>query len=57
MAQPREPPSTRLALTHRFEIAGHKCYIFVGLYEVGAPGEIFVTMASVGRASSRFVLI
>jgi len=57
MAQPRELPATRLALTHRFEIAGHKGYITVGLYEDGSPGEIFVTMAREGSALWRFVLI
>lgn len=39
---------TRQALTHRFDIGGHKGYITVGLYEDGQPGEIFITMSKSG---------
>jgi ribonucleoside-diphosphate reductase alpha chain len=39
---------TRIALNHKFEIAGHEGYITVGLYENGQPGEIFVKMAKEG---------
>jgi ribonucleoside-diphosphate reductase alpha chain len=41
-------PDTRQALTHKFDIAGHEGYITVGLYENGAPGELFITMAKEG---------
>jgi len=41
-------PDTRQALTHKFDIAGHEGYITVGLYEDGAPGELFITMAKEG---------
>ncbi len=41
-------PDTRIALNHKFEIAGHEGYITVGLYESGQPGEIFVKMAKEG---------
>jgi ribonucleoside-diphosphate reductase alpha chain len=41
-------PDTRRALTHKFDIAGHEGYITVGLYEDGAPGELFITMAKEG---------
>ncbi|OHE82747.1 MAG: hypothetical protein A2107_03380 [Verrucomicrobia bacterium GWF2_62_7] len=41
-------PETRIAVTHRFEIAGHEGYLHVGLFEDGAPGELFITMAKEG---------
>ena len=41
-------PQTRKSVTHKFEIAGHKGYITVGLYDDGKPGEVFVTMAKQG---------
>jgi len=41
-------PDTRKAVTHKFDIAGHEGYITVGLYEDGAPGELFITMAKEG---------
>ncbi len=44
----RDMPQTRKAITHRFEIAGHKGYLTVGLYDDGKPGEIFVTMSKEG---------
>jgi ribonucleoside-diphosphate reductase alpha chain len=44
----RRLPDTRRALTHKFDVAGHEGYITVGLYEDGAPGEVFITMAKEG---------
>lgn len=41
-------PQTRKSVTHRFEIAGHKGFLTVGLYDDGKPGEIFVSMSKVG---------
>jgi ribonucleoside-diphosphate reductase alpha chain len=41
-------PDTRVALNHKFEIAGHEGYITVGLYEDGQPGELFIKMAKEG---------
>jgi len=41
-------PSTRESITHKFDIAGHEGYLTVGLYENGAPGELFITMAKEG---------
>ena len=45
-------PDTRMSITHKFSIEGHEGYINVGLYEDGAPGEIFVTMAKEGSTIS-----
>jgi ribonucleoside-diphosphate reductase alpha chain len=45
----------RKALTHKFSIGGHEGYITVGLYEDGAPGEIFITMAKEGSVVSGLV--
>ena len=44
----RRLPDTRRSLTHKFNIAGHEGYLTVGLYEDGAPGELFITMAKEG---------
>jgi len=45
-------PAERSALTHRFEVGGHEGYITVGLYDDGAPGEIFLKMAKEGSTVS-----
>ncbi len=44
----RRMPVTRNSITHKFEVAGHEGYLTVGLYEDGAPGELFITMAKEG---------
>ena len=44
----RRLPETRAAITHKFDIAGHEGYINVGLFDDGAPGELFITMAKEG---------
>jgi ribonucleoside-diphosphate reductase alpha chain len=44
----RRLPDTRHSLTHKFSVGGHEGYITVGLFEDGAPGELFVTMAKEG---------
>jgi ribonucleoside-diphosphate reductase alpha chain len=44
----RRLPETRGAVTHKFDIAGHEGYLTVGLFEDGAPGELFITMAKEG---------
>ncbi|MPZ49946.1 MAG: adenosylcobalamin-dependent ribonucleoside-diphosphate reductase [Dehalococcoidia bacterium] len=48
----RRLPDTRPSITHKFSIEGHEGYINVGMYEDGAPGEIFVTMAKEGSTIS-----
>ena len=45
---------TRNAVTHKFDISGHKGYITVGMYEDGTPGEIFLVMAKEGSTISGF---
>ena len=47
-------PDERKAITHKFDIAGHEGYITAGLYETGAPGEIFLVMAKEGSTISGF---
>ena len=44
----RRLPDTRQSLTHKFSVGGHEGYITVGLFEDGAPGELFITMAKEG---------
>ncbi len=41
-------PQTRKSVTHKFELAGHKGFLTVGLYDDDRPGEIFVTMSKMG---------
>ncbi|MEM7623548.1 MAG: vitamin B12-dependent ribonucleotide reductase, partial [Planctomycetota bacterium] len=41
-------PETRRSFTHKFNVAGHEGYLTVGLYDSGAPGELFITMAKEG---------
>jgi len=41
-------PSTRESITHRFTVGQTKGYLTVGLFEDGAPGELFLTMAKEG---------
>jgi ribonucleoside-diphosphate reductase alpha chain len=50
----RKLPDERIAITHKFEIAGHEGYLTVGLYEDGTPGEIFLVMAKEGSTISGF---
>ncbi|NQU77023.1 MAG: vitamin B12-dependent ribonucleotide reductase, partial [Planctomycetes bacterium] len=44
----RRLPNTRNSITHKFDIGGHEGYITVGLFDDGAPGEVFITMAKEG---------
>ena len=44
----RRMPETRMAITHKFDIAGHEGYLHVGLFEDRTPGELFITMAKEG---------
>jgi ribonucleoside-diphosphate reductase alpha chain len=48
----RRLPDERVAITHKFSIAGHEGYITVGLYEDGLPGEVFITMSKEGSTIS-----
>ena len=48
----RHLAAERHAITHKFDIAGHEGYITVGMYEDGAPGEIFIVMAKEGSTLS-----
>ena len=48
----RRLPDTRHSLTHKFSIAGHEGYITVGMFEDGAPGEIFLVMSKEGSTIS-----
>src|SRR5690606_15985160 len=48
----RHLPDERKALTHKFSIAGHEGYLTVGLYEDGAPGEIFIVVSKEGSTLS-----
>ena len=50
----RRLPDERSAITHKFDIAGHEGYITVGLFDDGAPGEIFLVMAKEGSTISGF---
>lgn len=47
-AKRRRLPDERQSITHKFEIGAHTGYVTVGLYEDGAPGEIFISMSKEG---------
>jgi ribonucleoside-diphosphate reductase alpha chain len=51
-AHRRKLPSERSSITHKFSIGGHEGYLTVGMYEDGAPGEIFIKMAKEGSTLS-----
>ena len=52
----REPrkklPNERRSITHKFNVGGHEGYLTVGMYDDGAPGEIFIKMAKEGSTLS-----
>ncbi|MEC8023778.1 MAG: vitamin B12-dependent ribonucleotide reductase, partial [Myxococcota bacterium] len=50
--QRRKLPNERPSITHKFNIAGHKGYLTVGMYPDGRPGEIFIKMAKEGSTVS-----
>ncbi|MEQ1859716.1 MAG: vitamin B12-dependent ribonucleotide reductase [Chthoniobacteraceae bacterium] len=44
----RRMSETRVAINHKFEIAGHKGYLTVGMFEDSQPGELFIQMNKEG---------
>ncbi|HLQ76233.1 MAG TPA: vitamin B12-dependent ribonucleotide reductase, partial [Terriglobia bacterium] len=48
----RHLPVERHSITHKFGVAGHEGYLTIGMYEDGAPGEIFIVMAKEGSTLS-----
>ena len=48
----RHLPDERPALTHKFRVGEQEGYLTVGLYEDGAPGEVFVKIAKEGSTVS-----
>ena len=48
-------PAIRNSLTHKFWINGHEGYLTIGLFEDGAPGEIFIKMAKEGSTLSGLI--
>ncbi len=51
----RRLPDDRHALTHKFTVGGQEGYITVGLYDDGAPGEVFIKMSKQGSTVSGLV--
>ena len=54
-AQRHKLPDERKSITHKFTVGGHEGYLTVGMYDDGAPGEIFVKMAKEGSTLSGFM--
>jgi len=52
LSRRRKLPAERMAIAHKFSIAGHEGYVHVGMYEDGAPGEIFIKMNKEGSTLS-----
>ncbi|MFN8643871.1 MAG: vitamin B12-dependent ribonucleotide reductase [Candidatus Binatia bacterium] len=48
----RRLPQDCRSVRHKFDIAGHEGYIHVGLFEDGAPGELFIKIAKEGSTIS-----
>jgi ribonucleoside-diphosphate reductase alpha chain len=48
----RKLPEERMAIAHKFNVAGHEGYVHVGMYEDGTPGEIFIKMSKEGSTLS-----
>jgi ribonucleoside-diphosphate reductase alpha chain len=48
----RHLPVERHSITHKFSVAGHEGYLTIGMYQDGAPGEIFIVMAKEGSTLS-----
>ncbi|TAL19239.1 vitamin B12-dependent ribonucleotide reductase [Patescibacteria group bacterium] len=48
----RRLPDERRSITHKFTIGSHEGYITVGLYDDGAPGELFIVMSKEGSSLS-----
>lgn len=48
----RRLPNERKAITHKFDVSGERCYITVGLYDDGTPGELFLKMSKMGTLAS-----
>ena len=44
----RRLPEERKAIAHSFSVDKQKCYIIVGLYEDGTPGELFIRISKKG---------
>ncbi|MEM0914188.1 MAG: hypothetical protein AAGK09_06205 [Planctomycetota bacterium] len=53
--QRRSLPNTRESVTHKFAIMGHEGYLTIGLFEDGAPGEVFIKMAKEGSTLSGLI--
>ena len=41
-------PQTRKSIVHKFDIAGHKGFLTIGLYDNGKPGEMFISIHKQG---------
>lgn len=54
-AQRRSLPNTRESVTHKFAIMGHEGYLTIGLFQDGAPGEVFIKMAKEGSTLSGLI--
>lgn len=54
-ARRRRLPNERESITHKFSVGSHEGYLIVGMYEEGAPGEVFIKMAKEGSTLSGFM--
>src|SRR5579863_9009709 len=47
-------PVTSTSIRHRFKVGDCKCYLSVGLFPVGSPGELFLWISKKGSTISGF---
>ena len=52
LAVRRHLPKERPSITHKFKVEGHSGYLTVGLFEDGAPGELFIKTSKQGSTMS-----
>ncbi|OHD24303.1 MAG: hypothetical protein A2Y38_11320 [Spirochaetes bacterium GWB1_59_5] len=55
MSHRQKLPPERAGTTHRFTLDGFKCYVTVGVFDDGKPGEIFVRIGKVGSTTRQLV--
>ncbi len=52
MPKRRRLPDERQSMTHKFRVGDQEGYLTVGLYEDGAPGEVFIKVSKQGSTVS-----
>lgn len=54
LPQRRHLPLERESINHKFSVGNRRCYIVVGLYPDGTPGELFIKLGKIGEEGHGF---